>query len=387
MSDPAVRLSRPSVKAQRLLVGLVILAAFAGGFFSGHANQIKRDGLNLDQFWSVFSLIQRKYVHSVDANMAAEGAAKGLVESLGDPYSAYLPPADKKNLDDELKGEFEGIGAELTQKDSLIVVVAPLSGSPAEAAGLRAQDYILEVDGQSTVDMTLNAVVQKIRGPKGTSVKLLVGSDGTDTVTELTITRSSIQVKSVTWKMIDSVGYIEISQFGEDTVALAKQAAKELAAKNPKAIVMDLRNNPGGYLNTVAPIAGLFIPPSVVVIEKYKDDKTDEIRSTDVPLMPTTPLFLLVNEGSASASEILAGALQDYKRATLVGHKTFGKGSVQDLVPLKDGAALRITIAEWLTPNRRAINKIGIEPDIKVEGDKKDGADPILDKALELANK
>jgi carboxyl-terminal processing protease len=229
--------------------------------------------------------------------------------------------------------------------------------------------------------------VQKIRGPKGTTVKLTVSRSGSDQPLELTIKRSNIQVKSVTWKMIDTVGYVEISQFGEDTVALAQQAVKELAAKNPKAMIIDLRNNPGGYLNTVAPIAGLFIPPSVVVIERYKDSKTDEIRSTDVPVLPTTPLYLLVNEGSASAAEILAGALQDYKRATLVGHKTFGKGSVQDLIDLKGGAALRITIAEWLTPNQRAINKIGIEPDVTVEGDKKDGADPILDKALDLAKK
>jgi carboxyl-terminal processing protease len=372
---------------QRLLVGLAILAAFAGGFFSGHANQVKRDGLNLDQFWNVFSLIQRRYVHSVDANVAAEGAAKGLVESLGDPYSAYLPPSDKKSLDDELKGEFEGVGAELTLKDKLVVVVAPLAGSPAEAAGLKAQDVVLKVDDVTTADLTLNAVVQKIRGPKGTTVKLTVSRSGSDQPLELTIKRSNIQVKSVTWKMIDTVGYVEISQFGEDTVALAQQAVKELAAKNPKAMIIDLRNNPGGYLNTVAPIAGLFIPPSVVVIERYKDSKTDEIRSTDVPVLPTTPLYLLVNEGSASAAEILAGALQDYKRATLVGHKTFGKGSVQDLIDLKGGAALRITIAEWLTPNQRAINKIGIEPDVTVEGDKKDGADPILDKALDLAKK
>lgn len=375
------------MRVQRLLVGLAILAAFAGGFFSGHANQVKRDGLNLDQFWNVFNLIQRRYVHSVDANVAAEGAAKGLVESLGDPYSAYLPPTDKKNLDDELKGEFEGVGAELTLKDKLVVVVAPLAGSPAEAAGLKAQDVVLKVDDVTTANLTLNEVVQKIRGPKGTTVKLTVSRSGSDQPLEVTIKRSSIQVKSVNWKMIDTVGYVEISQFGEDTVALTQQAVKELAAKNPKAMIIDLRNNPGGYLNTVAPIAGLFIPPSVVVIERYKDSKTDEIRSTDVPVLPTTPLYLLVNEGSASAAEILAGALQDYKRATLVGHKTFGKGSVQDLISLKDGAALRITIAEWLTPNQRAINKVGIEPDVKVEGDKKDGTDPILDKALELIKK
>lgn len=369
----------------KLFLLISLLAVFAGGYFFGLAGNRYQQEVDLTQFWQVYRIVKQRYVNEVDPQKAAEGAAAGLVESLGDPFSAYLAPSQKRNLDEELRGEFEGIGAELTQKDQLITVVAPLADSPAEAAGLKASDIILKVDDLSTDGLSLDEVVAKIRGPKDTVVKLTIARKNADKPIEISITRANIEVKSVTSRMIDNIGYLEITQFGDKTVESAQVAVNELAGKKPKAMIIDLRNNPGGYLNGVAPIAGLFLPPSVIVKEKYRDGKSDEIRSTAVPVMPETPLYVLVNGGSASASEILAGALQDYKRATLVGQKTFGKGSVQDLVTLKNGAALRITIAEWLTPNDRAINKVGIEPDVKVDGEKNETSDPILDKALELA--
>lgn len=373
---------------RHIVLVIALLGVLGAGYVLGTTITNGRQKLDLNQFWQVYDIINRRYVGSMDQSKASEGAVAGLVQSLGDPFSMYLPAQARKNLDDELKGEFEGIGAELTQKDGLITIVAPLDGSPAASAGLKASDVILKIDDQSTEGLVLDEAVAKIRGPKGTTVTLEVARPKVSDPIKLTITRDAIHVKSVDWKMLDgNIGYLEIRQFGDDTVDLVKKAVAELAKSQPKALIIDLRNDPGGYLDDVAPIAGQFIAPNVVVKERYKDGRTDLIRSTDVPTMPNTPLYVLVNGGSASAAEILAGALQDYKRATLVGQKTFGKGSVQDIIPLKAGAALRLTIAEWLTPNDRQISKKGIDPDVVVEGDKKADSDPVLAKALELANK
>ncbi len=368
----------------RTLIVVSLLLLFAAGFLSGTAFELRSHGLDLSKFWTVYDLVKNQYVGSVNSVDAVNGAAKGLVDSLGDPYSSLLEPTARQELNDELSGAFQGIGAELTVKNNVITVVAPLTGSPAEKAGLKASDIVVKINDLSTEKMSLSDAVSKIRGPKGTTVKLSVLRGGDQTL-DITVQRDDIQVKSVVWKMDGSVGYIEIHQFGDDTVNLTKQAVQELLVKKPTALIIDLRNNPGGYLNDVAPITGLFVPPSVIVQEKYRDGKTDQIRSTDVPIAPDLKLFVLTNGGSASAAEIVAGALQDYKRATLVGQKTFGKGSVQDLIPLSDGSALRLTIAEWLTPNNRSINKQGIEPDVKIDGDKTADKDPVLDKALELA--
>jgi len=379
----------PKMKGSLRYLSFVILLAvfFMAGFGFGSDYTSNKKPLDLSKFWKVYELVNKNYIGSVDKTNAERGAISGLVNSLGDPYSVYLPPEDKKSLDQDLQGQFEGIGAELTDKDGSVVVVAPLSGTPAEKAGVKANDIILKVDDTTTEGMVLNDVVNKIRGPKGTTVKITVYRKSSATPIEMTITRETIIVKSVEYKMIGNVGYMQIRQFGDDTTDLAKAAVKDIASKNPKAVIIDLRNNPGGYLNAVAPIAGQFIAPSVVVYEKEKNGSLTDIRSTEVPVLPNTPVYILVNEGSASASEILAGALQDYKRATLVGKKTFGKGSVQDMISLNDGSALKITIAEWLTPNKRAINKIGIEPDVKVDGEKTATTDPVLDKALELIKK
>lgn len=381
--EPKMNLRRHLSRSTLVLI--ILLAVFGAGFtVGGEHSRAKLNGLDLSRFAQVYDILERKYVHGVDKDKAAEGAVKGLVESLGDPYSAYLPPSAKQSLNDELKGEFEGVGAELTLKDKALTVVAPIANSPAEAAGLKAKDVVLKIDDQSTENMSLNDAVSKIRGPKDTTVKLTLARPGREDIFDLSIKRSQILVKSVESKMINSVGYVAIHQFGDNTVDETTAAVKALAGQKPTAMIIDLRNNPGGYLNSVAPIAGLFIPPSVVVVEQYKNGKSDEIRSTDVPLLPNLPLYILVNDGSASASEILAGALQDYKRATLVGTTTFGKGSVQDLIDLPGNSGLRVTIAEWLTPNKRAINKVGLKPDVLVEGEKTDTSDPVLDKALQL---
>ncbi|MEK7535199.1 MAG: S41 family peptidase [Patescibacteria group bacterium] len=373
---------------RRVILLSTLFIVFALGYFLGQIITNGRQKLDLNQFWQVYDIINRRYVGSLDQKSASEGATSGLVQSLGDPFSMYLPAQARKDLDNELKGEFEGIGAELTQKDGLITVVSPLEGSPAAQAGLMPKDVILKIGDESTSEMLLDEAVSKIRGPKGTTITLEIGRLKVSDLIKITITREAIRVKSVDSKMLDGgIGYLEIRQFGDDTVELVKKSVIELAKNQPKAVIIDLRNDPGGYLDAVAPIAGQFIAPNIVVKERYKDGREEVIRSKEVPVMSTTPLFVLINGGSASASEILAGALQDHKRATLVGQKTFGKGSVQDIIPLKNGSALRLTIAEWLTPNDRQISKKGIEPDVVVEGDKKADSDPVLAKALELAKK
>jgi carboxyl-terminal processing protease len=371
----------------RLLVTFAVLLVFAAGMVAGTSMERRKSALDLTQFWNVYGLLQKEYIGTLDKEKAVEGATKGLVESLDDPYSSYLPADERKRLDEELSGQFDGIGAILSEKDRRTEIVELIPGSPAEKAGLKANDLILAVDDQPTEGLVLDEVVSKIRGPKDTTVTLLVERSGTDDPIVFKITRAKIKVKSVKSEMKGQVGYIDVSQFGDDTVEGVTEAVKSLKDKKAKAIILDLRNNPGGYLNSVPPIAGLFLPPSVIVKEKYKSGKTDSLRSTSVPILPDTPLFILVNDSSASASEILAGALQDYDRATLIGEKTYGKGSVQDIIPLYGSAALRLTIAEWLTPKDRAINKMGIEPDVVIE-DKIEGAsDAVLEKALELANK
>ncbi|KKU44350.1 MAG: Carboxyl-terminal protease [Berkelbacteria bacterium GW2011_GWA2_46_7] len=380
---------KPKFKYVRhILLALVLFAVLGGGYILGQTTTNARQKLDLNQFWQVYDIINRRYVGSIDQKAASEGAVAGLVSSLGDPFSMYLPAEARKNLDSELKGEFEGIGAELTQKDGLITVVTPLDGSPAATAGLMPKDIVLKIGDESTSEMLLDEAVSKIRGPKGTTVTLEVARPKVSDPIKLTITRDAIHVKSVESEILSgNIGYLEIRQFGDDTVESVKKSVADLAKIGPRAVIIDLRNNPGGYLDAVAPIAGQFIAPNVVVKEKYKGGRIEPIPSKDVPVMPNTPLFILVNGGSASAAEILAGALQDYKRATLVGQKTFGKGSVQDIIPLKAGAALRLTIAEWLTPNDRQISKKGIDPDVVVEGDKKPDSDPVLAKALEIITK
>lgn len=375
---------------QRQALSKVFLAIGAGlvffaGFLSGSSYELSRQKLNLDDFWTAYGVIENRFVGSIDKQRAAEGATRGLIESLEDPFSGFLSKEERSNLSRELSGEFEGIGARLESKDQNITVVAPLSGSPAERSGLKPGDVILEIDDVSTEKMSLDTAVSKIRGPEGTKVRLLVFRESDDGPIELTVSREKIQVPSATWKMLGDVAYMEISQFGDDTPEKARQGFNELKAKNPTAFILDLRNNPGGYLADVAPIAGAFIPPSVVTVQKFKGERTEEIRSTELPILPNLPLFVLVNQGSASAAEILAGALKDYGRAKIIGTKTFGKGSVQDVIPIGDGSALRLTIAEWLTPKGNKVNKVGIEPDVVVEGEKTNSSDPVLDKALELA--
>lgn len=341
-------------------------------------------------FWKVWQIVKDNFVEQPvsDVNLFY-GALSGIVQSLDDPYSVFLDPDTAQKFQQELSGEFEGIGAEIGIKNGQLQVVAPLEGTPAFRAGLEPGDFILEIDGEDTAGMAIDVAVSLIRGPKGTEVILLIFREGFEKPREFKIIRETIQVDSVRWEMKDGrIGYIKISHFNDDTVDLFNQAVRELIIdKGAEKLILDMRSNPGGFLDAAVLLASRWIEDGTVVKEQFSDGKVKIYQAKGTALLKDIKTVVLINQGSASASEILAGALQDYGLARVVGKKSFGKGSVQTLKDLPDGSAVKITVARWLTPKDRLIEKDGIEPDIEVDRTREDieaERDPQLDKALEL---
>ena len=330
--------------------------------------------------------VKTNYVGSVDGVNLLTGSVKGMVNSLGDPYSVYMDPKMFSELMLETKGSFGGVGIVLGVKDKKLTVVAPIEGTPAEAAGILSGDQIIRIDAADTKDMTLDEAVGKIRGPEGSKVTLTIERIGKEP-REFPLTRATIVIKSVSGKMLDKqMGYVRISMFSETTSKDFVQKLDELKEQGMTSLVLDLRNNPGGLIDQCVKVAELLVPqgPIVSVIGKDGGRETYQSSLKSTPL----PLVVLVNGGSASASEIVAGAIQDRGAGKLVGVKTFGKGSVQRLVPLDKDSALKITIAEYHTPSDRSIHGKGIVPDVVVEipkdFDKESKQDPQLDKAVEV---
>ena len=331
-------------------------------------------------------IVKGQYVGTADGVNLMTGAVKGLVNALGDPYSVYMDPKMYSELMLETKGSFGGVGIVLGVKDKKLTVVAPIEGTPAEAAGILSGDQILRIDALDTKDMALDEAVGKIRGPEGSKVTLTIQRNGKEPQ-EFPLTRATIVIKSVSGKMLDKeMGYIRVSMFSETTAKDFAQKLEELKEQGMTSLVLDLRNNPGGLIDQCVKVAELLVPkgPIVSVIGKDGDRETYQSSSTAAPL----PLTVLVNGGSASASEIVAGAIQDRGVGKLVGVKTFGKGSVQRLMPLDKESAVKITIAEYHTPNDRSIHGKGIVPDVIVEipkdFDRESKQDPQLDKAIEV---
>ncbi len=343
-------------------------------------------------FWDVWKRVKEEHIkkNTPDTKLFY-GALSGIVSALDDPYSIFFNPEQAKEFEESLSGSFEGIGAELGMKKNQLLIIATLPDMPAEKAGLRAGDKILAVDKKSTTGMTIDAAVTRIRGKKGTNVTLTIYRDGESKERDISITRNTIVIEPVKWEMKDgNIGYIHIIQFSEKTTAKFKQAVQELLAKKMRGLVIDLRNDPGGYLDAAVEIAGYWVDGNTVVIEKYADNKQDEYKGHVVPRLKDMPTAVLINKGSASASEIVSGALQDYGKAILVGEQSFGKGSVQDVQRLSDGSALKLTIAKWLTPKGRTIQDEGITPNIIVElseDDYKNKKDPQLERAIEEVRK
>jgi carboxyl-terminal processing protease len=347
--------------------------------------------IDFAQFWDLWQLLETKYYKNpIDQQKMLYGAMEGLAASLGDPYTVFFEPQIAKEFSDSLEGKFEGIGAEIGIKEDQLQIIAPLPDMPADKAGLLPGDAILSINGTSTEAMTVERAVSLIRGKKGTSVTLSVGRMKQEKAErfDVTVVRDTIVVKSVSVKYPkEGIALVTITNFNLDTTDEFRKAVDQLLAKNVKGIVLDMRSNPGGFLDRATAVAGEWVGDQVVVTERRQGVTVDEFRGTGRGKLHGIPTIVLVNQGSASASEIVAGALQDYGEAKLVGKTTFGKGSVQDYTELENGTAVKITVAEWLTPNGRFINDVGIPPDVDIDRTEEDyhaERDPQLEKALEL---
>lgn len=352
--------------ALSLFLAVIIALAFTAGCFIGGGTSPQSDLGIIEQAWEI---ILRDYVENdqVDTEALAQGAVRGMVEALGDPYTSYLDTEAYQLSLRSLEGSFEGIGAYVTIKDEQLMIIAPIADSPADRAGIRAGDIILEVDGQSTTGMSLAEAVLLVQGPEGTRVDLLVLHEGETEPELISIIRAVIEVPSVEFEMREEIAYIIISHFSERTTGELLPVMEAIVQQGAEGIVLDLRSNPGGLLDTVVDVAGFFLEEGVVVDVVDNEGNHDVYRVEVGGITTDLPLVVLVDEYSASASELLAGALQDYERATIAGARTFGKGSVNILRRLGDGSGLYITNARWFTPNGRLIEGEGIYPDYELE--------------------
>jgi len=351
-------------------------------------DKTKDNNADLSIFWHVWDMMSKDYIDTDELNnqKMVYGAIKGMVGSVHDPYTYFMDPDDTKEFTQNLNGQLEGIGAELTIKEGNLFVVTPLKDSPAEKAGLLAGDLIYKIDDVIANDMTLYDAVMKIRGEKGTNVILTVIRENETKPIDVSITRMDINVDSVTMESKeDGIYLLNIYKFGDKTADEFEEKIQKLVLLNPKGIILDLRNNGGGYLDVAVDIASKFIKNGKVIVSIKSRNKDDNqvMKSTNDPVFPDVPVVVLINGGSASASEILAGALQDLKRGILIGEQSFGKGTVQEVTDLRDGSSIRMTIAKWYTPNDININKVGITPDIEVKFDDNNDEDVQLSKAVE----
>jgi carboxyl-terminal processing protease len=342
-------------------------------------------------FWEAWQLVHDQYVDQpVDDTKLMEGAIQGMLASLGDPHTSYMDPDQYLQANMEMEGEYDGIGAWVDSSGDYLTIVSPMADSPAEKAGLKPGDRIIAVDGEDITDLDPELVIRRVLGPAGTTVTLTVLREGSDEPLDFEVTRAHITIPSVEGKMLDDgIAYVHIYTFGANTGSELDKILEDLMAQNPSGIIVDLRYNGGGYLQTAIDVASEFLPKGKVVLyEEYGDGTRDVHKTHDGGRVLDIPMVILVNEGTASASEVVSGALQDYGRAQLVGVTTYGKGSVQIWTPLSDEqGAVRVTIARWLTPNERQIDKVGLEPDVvaeMTEEDYQNGEDPQLDKAIEV---
>lgn len=345
-------------------------------------------------FWQSWDLVKQFYVEQpVDEELLMRGAIRGMMESLGDEHTAYLDPETYESTRAILDGkEYEGIGAWVDIRGEYLTIISPIPGSPAEKAGLRPGDQVLAIDGEDMMGIDGELVRQRILGPKGSKVLMTIYREGESEPFDVEIERASIVVPSVIGEMRDdNIAYVRLTTFGSDTTEDLEKTLKDFMEKKPSGLILDLRNNGGGYLNTAIEVASQYIGDGVVMYEEYGDGKRQTYNAKQGGLATEIPLVVLINQGSASASEIVAGAIQDRDRGYLVGYNSFGKGSVQNSVALDNNeGALRITTAKWLTPNNRQINKIGLRPDFVVEITEEDFSadrDPQLEKAIEVLTK
>ncbi|MEK7505090.1 MAG: S41 family peptidase [Patescibacteria group bacterium] len=397
------------------LLGAAILVGtgFVAGVYLGYENRPavekivnvtnketppERTEVDFEPFWKAWNVIDEKYVvttgtttEKVGSDKMVYGAIGGLVESLGDPYSVFFPPAEKKMFEEEIRGNFGGVGIEVDLVDGVPTVIAPLEDSPAQKAGVLPKDRILKINDTPTKDLPLERAISLIRGEIGTAVTLTMGRNGAGKTLEFKLIRDTIQVPTIkTEALTEDVFVIRLYNFGATASGLFRKALKEFAESKKQRLLLDLRGNPGGYLESAVDIASWFLPEGEVVVTEDHglDSETRVYKSKGYKAFKNDPrMVILVDGGSASASEILAGALAEHGKATMVGKKTFGKGSVQELVPVTEDSSIKITIARWLTPKGHSLSSGGLEPEIVVEpaeGDKRGEKDAQQAKAVEV---
>jgi len=383
-------------KGQFIIKGLNPNATTSPGLVKNQEGEIPEyltKDVDFNLFWDVWNTVKNEsFEENLPDTQLFYGALSGIVSALGDMHSIFFTPENTEEFNQELDGKFEGIGAEIGMRNNVLTVIAPLDNSPALKAGLQPKDLILEIDGVKTDTLSLTKAVSLIRGQRGTEVVLTVYREGFTEPKEIIIIRQAITVKSLELEFKDNnIAYIKIRQFNDQTVPLFSEAVMAIIKKpDVKSIILDLRYNPGGYLQGAIDVAGEWVAGEVVVKEKLRGGEELFHRSANKSAkLGKFKTIVLVNAGSASGSEIVAGALQDLSKATIVGVKTFGKGSVQKLINLKDGSAIKLTVAKWFTPKGNSIEGDGITPDVEVEMSEEDYnnySDPQLDKALELLN-
>ncbi|MDO8557678.1 MAG: S41 family peptidase [bacterium] len=345
--------------------------------------------LDLTPFWESYRVLKERYVDQskLDLKKMLYGGVAGFVSSVGDPYTVFVPAEEQEKFVEDLQGSFGGIGAEIGIRKGVLVVISPLAESPAEKAGLKAGDRILKIDEAFTPDFTLDEAVSHIRGAVGSSVKLLILPEDAEEPREVSIIRQTIVVPSIKWEVKDGIGIVRILNFNADASRSFAELVRDIKKLPQNKLVIDVRNNPGGFLDVAQDIASWFLARGeVVVFEVDAAGNHLPFTSRGYRGLESYAVVVLINKGSASASEILAGALRDVRGVKLIGEKSYGKGSVQELVNLSDGSVLKITTAKWVTPNGVSINDEGLKPDVEVEikEDVEEGKDPQLDKALEI---
>lgn len=388
-----------------IVIVIAVAVGFLGGFYFknqwlpipvGNVPVINQNigqpkGIDFSLFWNTWDILHNRFVDKdeLDTQELIYGAIDGMVKTAGDPYTVFMKPKESEAFQQQIKGAFSGIGIEIGLRKNILTVIAPIKDTPAARAGLMAGDKILKINDKSTEGIKLDEAVSLIRGPKGTKVTLTITRDGLEKVKEVTIVRDTIKIPAVEWKLLDEdIAYIEIFTFNQNVDAEFKKTAQEITGSNAKKIILDLRNNPGGLLDSAVNIASYFLDANkVVTFERFGDGRENQFRAEPNGQLKNYPVIVLINKGSASASEILAGALKDNRGVLIVGETSFGKGSVQEVVELPKKASLKVTIAKWFTPNGTSINENGIKPDIEVqrtEEDIQNDKDTQLDKAKEL---
>ena len=388
------------MESKKYITPIIIVICLGIGFFGGlkydayraqNINAIKPEEVDLSSFWQAWNLLHDNFFGKSELKTQdlIYGAIEGMVKSADDPYTVFFPPAESKAFTEQIQGSFGGVGVEIGMRNNVLTVIAPIKDSPAYIAGIQSGDSITKIDDKPTDGMDINEAVTLIRGKKGTSVMLSLYRESNNNLFDVKVIRDTIKIPATEWKMLDgNIAYLQVSVFSQNVDQEFQKAAVEISKSSATKIILDLRNNPGGLLDSSVNLAGYFLEEGkTVMIERESGGQETIFKTRHSALLKNYPLVVIINKGSASASEILAGALRDNRNVTIVGETSFGKGSVQDIFDMPQGATVKITIAKWFTPNGNSIDEDGIKPNVEItrsDDDINNGTDSQLDKAMEI---